>query len=329
MERSVRNATFTPVATTEMTYDWAARQTTESSYDGESISQSFTRTYDQYGKHLVTGDPNGVYDFETGTTETVDTSSDAGELPPAEDTSGIYEAQSPVGSRVRIVTATNSPYNKIVFIEFTDGFKCSGWLSDNNTVITAGHCIYTHTSPRKLRTVRWITPARNDYSSNPTPYGRCGPRRQAAVSVRWHNAVDYSYDVGAVFPNCSFGSPPGFFEYPAVTRNMTGETTLNSGYPQDKHDKDPYRRWAQYWSKGQVDIWFKPRTGENVILTSNWGYHVVSGAPVYRYDPNRCPRTGYCVVGIVSRFDPYNHHTLAVVMDGAVRYMIVNYWNPS
>ncbi len=110
---------------------------------------------------------------------------------------------------------------------------------------------------------------------------------------------------------------------------MTGETTLNSGYPLDKRNKDPYHRWAQYWSKGEVDIWYKPKTGENVMLTSNYGYHVNSGSPIYKYDPGRCPRTGYCVVGIVSRFDPINHHTLAVVMNGSVRYMIVNYWNPS
>lgn len=325
VERSVRNATFTPVATTEMTYDWAARQTAESSYDGESISQSFTYTYDGYGEEVISGEPNVFYDFETGTTTTVDaTNADAeSEVPPTEDDSGSVETQALSDNRQRVTDTTVNPYKKIVLIGFTDGGSCTGWLSDPNTVITAGHCIYTATSPRVERTVALVSPARNDFVANPYPYGKCYQRRRSSVHDWWRVGKSWSYDVGAIFLTCNVGNTTAWFQYPEVKRNLKDEGSQYSGYPVDKYAQNG-RRWAQYRSSGKVRVYRVDYS--NVINTSNYNYPCSgqSGGPVYQYDPTRCPNSRYCVIVITSRHTGDNG-TLAVIMDHSVRNLIGPY----
>lgn len=225
-------------------------------------------------------------------------------------------------NRERVTNTQVNPYKKIALIQFTDGVACTGWLSDANTVVTAGHCILSASSPRVERTVARVSPARNDFAYDPYPYGTCKQRRRSAVHDWWRNGKSLSYDVGAIFLNCSVGNTTGWFQYPQVKRTLTGEGSRYSGYPGDKRDRNG-GKWAQYRSSGKVRYRYP---GENVINTSNYATGGQSGGPVFQYDPSRCPNSRYCVIGIASR-RAGDGGTLAVVMDYSVRNLIVNYWN--
>ena len=137
--------------------------------------------------------------------------------------------------RVRISPATRIPWRLIcqLIIARRDGrtSRCTGWFIGPRTVMTAGHCVYSHGAGGWVRQIEVIPGM--DASSR--PYGS-----QIGTSFRsvqgWTNNRDPNYDYGAIIlPNNDLGNRVGWFGFAALSDSSLNNLLINnSGYPGDK-----------------------------------------------------------------------------------------------
>ena len=96
-----------------------------------------------------------------------------------------YSIIGPRDSRVNEITTTTFPYNTLCHVErdFGNGrwAGCSGVLIGPQTVLTAGHCLFSHLLRRAPRRIR-VIPGRRDRDT--MPYG-------THAAVRWFVPVGY------------------------------------------------------------------------------------------------------------------------------------------
>jgi glutamyl endopeptidase len=112
-------------------------------------------------------------------------------------------------TRTLVSPTTTYPASATVLITFSAG-RCTGWLINANTVVTAGHCVHPGGGGSFYPTSSYLVyPGRNGTSS---PYGSCTARWLASVNGWTLNRND-QYDYGVIKLNCSVGNITGWYGY--------------------------------------------------------------------------------------------------------------------
>jgi glutamyl endopeptidase len=178
-------------------------------------------------------------------------------------------AESIIGAdnRVLVNPTTVYPYRAVVLITFSAG-RCTGWLINANTVVTAGHCVAPGNRTWYPTGTYRIYAGRNGGSS---PYGFC-TARWLATNTTWYTTGADDYDYGAIKLNCTVGNTVGWFGFFWTTGNtLLDFVSFNSGYPGDK----PLTQWRTTdWIKvSQIRRLFY----QNDTVGGN------SGSPIYTW----------------------------------------------
>lgn len=139
--------------------------------------------------------------------------------------------------RTQVTNTTTYPHRvngKLTFTAPNGGtYGCTAWLYDNDTVATAGHCVYFHDNAANIHGwssnfVFW--PGRNGASA---PYGSCGWSNAYTVSG-WATDQNPEYDYGAIKLNCTVGNSTGWFGLRWQSASYDGTVVNITGYPGDK-----------------------------------------------------------------------------------------------
>ena len=184
-------------------------------------------------------------------------------------------AESVIGPDGRVqVTNTNTAINRrIGQIEFFQSggtnpgnFICTGWLIDDNSILTSGHCVWDPPVSAGgggggiIESATWY-PARNGATD---PYPGCVVSGIAAPFTQWETNGQPYWDYGVMnFPNpgaCqSIGATLGTFGLMAVanTNGLDNAQATVQGYP---GDKPPGTEWKMNGriAKGNKQFLFYP-----------------------------------------------------------------------
>lgn len=174
--------------------------------------------------------------------------------------------------RVRITKTTRIPWrwNCQLIITLKDGrrSRCTGWFIGPRTVMTAGHCVYSHGAGGWAKQIE-VIPGLN---SRFRPYG--SQTSSSFRSVRgWTKKSKPEYDYGCIIlPNKSLGNRVGWFGFAALSsRSLRRLLINNAGYAGDK----PFG--TLWFNAGRITK-VKKRRLEYMIDT--YGGH--SGSPTWR-----------------------------------------------
>lgn len=196
-------------------------------------------------------------------------------------------------SRYQIGGTTTFPYRAIVQITFNQGagsYMCTGWMIGNNTVATAGHCVFDNGA--WASNVR-VYPGRN---GNSTPYGSCTARTLYSVTG-WTQSKDTNYDYGAIKLNCTVGNSTGWFGFRWTSSSMNGQASYLSGYPGDK----------SYGTQWRADDSIR-LSYTRLLYYANDTYGGMSGAPVWNSNSG-CNTCGISIHTNGTDGTSYNHGT--------------------
>jgi V8-like Glu-specific endopeptidase len=153
---------------------------------------------------------------------------------------------------------------------------CSGTLIDARTVLTAGHCVYTHEAGliSTWATSITIVPA---YDNGAQPFGSAN-MTQLYSWTNWTNSGDLSYDMGEITLDRPVGAITGWFGYGYNTGCgwFTGNTFNNFSYPAE----GAYNGQYMYYHAGTFDSC--PFTNRSRYNLAGWGG--MSGSSAYWYD---------------------------------------------
>jgi glutamyl endopeptidase len=137
--------------------------------------------------------------------------------------------------RVQISPATDTPWRWICKLNVTmangAGGGCTGWFIGPRTVMTAGHCVFSHGNGGWVRQIE-VVPGMAGASR---PFGS-----QTSGSFRsvtgWTSSQNEEFDYGAIImPNATLGNQVGFFGFTSLSdASLRGMIGNNSGYPGDK-----------------------------------------------------------------------------------------------
>ncbi len=96
------------------------------------------------------------------------------------------------------------PYRAVVLITFdtgSGGARCTGWMINKDTAVTAGHCVYEPGIGFYSTGSYRIFPG---YTGSTAPFGNCHAKRPYTVHG-WGNNGDDQYDYGAIKLDCKVG----------------------------------------------------------------------------------------------------------------------------
>jgi glutamyl endopeptidase len=202
---------------------------------------------------------------------------------------GAVGTESIIGAdnRFRINPTTSFPARAVVLITFSAG-RCTGWMANSNTVITAGHCVHRGNNNGFYPTSSFrVYPGRNGTSS---PFGSCTAKSLHTVNG-WASSRNEQYDYGAIKLNCGF--EVGSFGFWWQSASLTGLFTRVSGYPGDK----PLTQWQ---STNSVKA-----TTTNQVFYQNDTVGGNSGGPVWQ---NRGSTSSFCQGACVMAIHAYGLH---------------------
>jgi glutamyl endopeptidase len=171
------------------------------------------------------------------------------------------------------------PARAVVLITFGN-MRCTGALVGPDTVLTAGHCIYDHS------TLAFFDPL--DYRVYPgrdgkrAPFGSCGVE-ETMTSAGYVERADDRYDYGLLLLDCTIGDDVGWFGLYAKAGSVKKTQVHISGYPGDK----PRTQWT---SGGAVTVSQSRR-----VFYKNDTTGGTSGAGVYFYGSRQCDP---CILGV-------------------------------
>ena len=155
-------------------------------------------------------------------------------------TEGAYEAVIGLDSRYA-VNPYAYPHNAVARITYPgDRNVCSGWLSNANTLVTAGHCVWD----TRLKTFVTIDKVYPGYDGNRnTPLnGTCSIKAQYAHQ-EFINSENPAFDVGVIKLDCSNQNlQPLPYAYLPEGIDFKGVSVTVSGYPADKSSAE--WQWA-------------------------------------------------------------------------------------
>ena len=181
-----------------------------------------------------------------------------------------------VANREQVAVPTTGRYLGIVFIEAqfpnTSGWHVSaGFLTNANTVVTAGHNLFNPSRGGWATSVR-VTPGRNAaFMPHDTIYAR-----SYFVDGHWHSGSNQNHDWGAIRLSQNANLSTSNF-WSLVTRTDAQLNNLNismTGYPGDDRAV-PLDGMFRSWGR----VTALPTT--HLIDTNAFGSQGVSGGPVY------------------------------------------------
>jgi glutamyl endopeptidase len=174
--------------------------------------------------------------------------------------------------RVRISPATSLPWrwNCQLIVTRADGSKsrCTGFFIGPHTVMTAGHCVYSHSAGGWARSIEVIP----GMDAGSRPFGS-----QIATSFRsvvgWTGSQKAEYDYGAIIlPNDKLGKTVGWFGFAALSDSSLKNLLVNNaGYAGDK----PYG--TLWFNAGRIT---RVEARRLYYMLDTYGGH--SGSPTWR-----------------------------------------------
>ncbi|MEO1257600.1 MAG: serine protease [Bacteroidota bacterium] len=209
-------------------------------------------------------------------TEEVQISQELADLPPAGKIEfGAEFAESVCGAdgRIRINATARYPWRAIcqLIITMANGrrSRCTGWFIGPRTVMTSGHCVYSHSAGGWARQIEVIT----GMNAGIRPYGSQVSRSFRSVRG-WTKSRNSDFDYGCVvLPNKVLGNRVGWFGFASYSSGKLDHMLVNnSGYAGDK----PFG--TQWYNAGKIT---KVTSRKLEYMIDTYGGH--SGSPVWRY----------------------------------------------
>ncbi|MEK5100564.1 serine protease [Cytobacillus sp. FSL M8-0252] len=186
-------------------------------------------------------------------------------------------------NRTKISNTTSYPNRAIVKInalfpnDLTTVYGCTGFMVSPDTVVTAGHCIYSHDDGGWAEIVN-VAPGRN---GNSYPYGTHTMETLYSVTG-WTRDENASYDYGAIKLSSNVGNNTGWLGFRSYT-SVVGLNASVTGYPCDKPTGTMWTHAGPIEFQQSYQIRYNMDT-----------YGCQSGSPVYRNYTD----TGQTAVGI-------------------------------
>lgn len=210
----------------------------------------------------------------------------AGYAPPREDavpiTRGI-ESVIDTDERHQVTDTTVFPFRALVFLLISSPggtYSCTGFFISENTIATAGHCVYG-TELGGWATSITAYPGRNGDS---TPYGSATSTQFFAPQA-WIDDEDHRFDYGAIKLESALGTTTGWFGFGVkLDEKLVTAKVRIFGYPGDK-------TFATMWGTKRRIKGVAPEKLFYKIDT----YGGESGSPVYGKVSNSCQT---CAFGI-------------------------------
>lgn len=186
--------------------------------------------------------------------------------------------------RQRVTNTRQFPYSAIASLEITaaDGsvWVGTGWFISPRTLITAGHCVYIHSSQYPgangwVRSIR-VIPGRDGEQQ---PFGSVVSTTFRSVAG-WTSRADPEYDYGAIIlpEGQDLGTRVGIFGLAVYgDADLQGMMLNVTGYPGDKIGAERGTLW--HGTKKAVSV------SPNKVFYDIDTMGGQSGAPVYRVTP--------------------------------------------
>ena len=185
-------------------------------------------------------------------------------------------------TRYAITDSTVNPYYAICYIavSFPTGGSgyATGFLINNNTVVTAGHALYQPSLGEWASSVT-VYPGKN---GSLTPYGSVN-KSSMWVGGSWYTNADPTGDFGVIRLSSNAGVPAHFWMAERSDTQLSNLSVKMTGYPSDKSG-NTYTMWE---STGNVY-----GTTTYLFYCDAYGTYGISGSPV-------CDTSGW-VVGIAT-----------------------------
>ena len=238
----------------------------------------------------------------------------AGEIP--SETLEEYFLESVIGTdgRARVTPTTGVPNRYIakLYMKNIDNTwsSCTGYFIGPHTILTAGHCLYTHSVGEggSWRTEVWIYPALDE---DEQPYGSITVYSSAlTVYIPWIEDENTNVDIGWItLPDDSMGLQTGFFTFDSFSNSEIPSTANIDGYPGDLINT------AQYHHSESVTDFGDTSTGDNMV-----SYHIdtaggQSGAPVWTWNSSTADYIAFAVhaYGVSSTCNPGDNCGVRIV----------------
>jgi glutamyl endopeptidase len=228
-----------------------------------SMTEGFTSQFVEVEEELASIKPSCQYEFETP------------------------ESVCGRDDRSRIRATTRIPRRMIcqLIITRNDGLtsRCTGWFIGPKCVMTAGHCVFSHSAGGWAKKIEVIPGM--DASSR--PFGSLTGTKFRSVKG-WTQDQKVTHDYGAIIlPNGSLGNKVGWFGFANLTdASLKNLLINNSGYPGDK----PFA--TQWFNAGRITKVTSKRL--EYMLDTAGGQ---SGSPTWRYKDGKRHAVGIHAYG--------------------------------
>lgn len=187
--------------------------------------------------------------------------------------------------RVLVPDTTINPYRWIVRISSNE-VDCTGFLYDDNTVATAGHCVFLNGA---FISNVMVTPGQNGPGDNPgeKPFETC-QGIEAGTNSRWTESSDDGFDWGWIKLDCII-SDRGWFNLVVGQPQGTIDSFLTGYYFDLSNAQKQYISSAESRDSAPIGL-----DSSLMFSHAHDTTAITSGSPVYR-EFEGC---GRCVFGI-------------------------------